>query len=87
MKAAPKRRRTGRRKTFEQLARTRTKRRLETISRLAAEICCDWAESELGVVEFDGESLVEAIRHFEETFDELWADFAARELSGEAADA
>lgn len=71
----------SRRKTFEELAHTRTMNRLKRIERLIEEIGYDWFDSECGMAsDVVDRTLSPSLRDFRAEFAEVWDDYVAREL-------
>lgn len=65
----------SRRKAFEELAYTRTLRRVRSIRKQIEQIGYDWFDSEIHVVSNEAEDLRDALDQFEEQLQEAFRDW------------
>lgn len=64
-----------RRKAFEELAYTRTKRRVAVIRRQIEQIGYDWFDSEIHAVSAEADTLMQALDDFQLTAAECFTDW------------
>lgn len=67
------------RKSHEQLAMTRTKRRAAKVRKLIEEIGYDWFDSEVHVISAEADRLIEALDEFDKDAAEAFAEYCERE--------